>query len=126
MERLGRYEILGEPLGRGGFGRVYLANDPKMKCRGAIKVLDKSDDPEMLARFFNEAAAARKLDHESIVNIYDVGEDQGVPYIVMEYLQGMDLQKILDQKVALPLVERVRILNQVAMGLQVAHENRII
>jgi serine/threonine protein kinase len=125
MERIGRYEILRE-LGRGGFGRVYLANDPLMKCEVAIKVMSNADDPEMLARFRDEAASARKLRHESIVTIYDVGDERGVPYIVMEYLQGMDLQKIRDQNVRLSLVEKVRILSQTAAGLQVAHENGII
>jgi predicted Ser/Thr protein kinase/tetratricopeptide (TPR) repeat protein len=125
MERIGRYEIL-EEIGRGGFGRVYRANDPLMKCEVAIKVMSNADDPEMLARFRGEAAAARKLRHESIVTIYDVGDQQGVPYIVMEYLQGMDLQKIRDQRKTLTLVEKVRILNQVAAGLQVAHENGIV
>ena len=125
MERIGRYEIL-EEIGRGGFGRVYRATDPLMKSEVAIKVISTADDPEMLARFRGEAAAARMLRHESIVTIYDVGEHQGVPYIVMEYLQGMDLQKIRDQRRTLPLVEKVRILSQVAAGLQIAHENGII
>ena len=125
MERIGRYEIL-EEIGRGGFGRVYRAHDPLMKCEVAIKVISAADDPEMLARFRGEAAAARKLRHESIVTIYDVGEHQGVPYIVMEYLQGMDLQKIREQRRTLTLVEKVRILSQVAAGLQVAHENGIV
>jgi serine/threonine protein kinase len=125
MERIGRYEIIRE-LGRGGFGRVYLANDPLMKCEVAIKVLSHADDPEMLARFRDEAAATRRLNHESIVTIYDVGEEQGVPYIVMEYLQGMDLQKLREQNLQLSLIEKVRILSQIAAGLQVAHENGII
>ena len=125
MEHIGRYEIL-EEIGRGGFGRVYRATDPLMKCEVAIKVMSNADDPEMLARFRGEATAARKLHHESIVTIYDVGEHQGVPYIVMEYLQGRDLQKIREQRQTLTLVEKVRILSQVAAGLQVAHENGII
>jgi tetratricopeptide (TPR) repeat protein len=125
MEHIGRYDILRE-LGRGGFGRVYLANDPLIQCQVAIKVITQADDPEMLARFRDEAAVARKLRHASIVTIYDFGEEQGVPYIVMDYLQGMDLQKILEQKMPLSLVEKVRILSEVAAGLQVAHENGII
>ena len=125
MSRIGRYEIL-EEIGRGGFGRVYRANDPSMKCEVAIKVMANADDPEMVARFRNEATAARKLRHESIVTIYDVGEERGVPYIVMEYLRGFDLQKIREQHKPLTLVEQVRILAQVAAGLQVAHENGII
>jgi len=125
MDHIGRYEVV-EEIGRGGFGRVYRANDPLMKCEVAIKVLSNAADPEMLARFRGEAASARKLHHESIVTIYDVGEHNGLPYIVMEYLQGMDLQKMREKGRPLTLLEKVRILSQVAAGLQIAHENGII
>src|SRR5437870_7568878 len=111
MQQVGRYEILDE-LGSGGFGRVFRANDPLMKRGVAIKVMaaSKSNDPDLLARFRNEAASAGRLNHENIVTIYDFGEDGGVPYIVMEHLHGLDLQKIHDRKVSLTLLEKLRIL----------------
>ncbi len=125
MQKIGRYEILGE-IGRGGFGLVYHAHDPTMKREVAIKVMTSANDPDLLARFRNEAASAGHLHHESIVTVYDFGEEQGVPFIVMEYLQGMDLQKIHDCSVPLSLLDKVRILCQVASGLEAAHANGVI
>jgi serine/threonine protein kinase len=125
MERIGRYNIE-EEIGHGGFGRVYRAHDPLMNREVAIKVMSSLDDPEMLARFRNEASSAGRLQHENIVTVYDFGEDRGRPFIVMQYMQGLDLQKVCDRKVPLSLTVKVRILCQVATGLQTAHENGII
>ena len=125
MQNVGRYELL-EEIGHGGFGRVYRGYDPVMKRQVAIKLMSRADDADLLMRFRNEAAAAGSLHHENIVTIYDFGEDGGVPYIVMEYLEGQDLQKILDERVSLKLIEKLRILCQVASGLKAAHEAQII
>jgi predicted Ser/Thr protein kinase/tetratricopeptide (TPR) repeat protein len=125
MQKFGRYEIL-EEIGRGGFGRVFRANDPVMKREVAIKVMATSEDPGMLTRFRNEAASAGHLRHENIVTVYDFGEEQGVPYIVMEFLQGRDLQQIQERGISLSLLEKVRILCEVAAGLEAAHTAGVI
>src|SRR5205085_5626716 len=122
MQKFGRYEIL-EEIGRGGFGRVFRANDPLMKRQVAIKVMASTEDPELLARFRNEAASAGHLRHENIITIFDFGEEGGVPYIVMEYLQGMDLQQVQSRNIRQTLLEKVRILCQAACGLEAAHAN---
>jgi serine/threonine protein kinase len=125
MQKLGRYEIL-EEIGRGGFGRVYRAHDPTMKRTVAIKVMSSTEDPDHLARFRNEAASTGHLAHDNIITVFDIGEEAGLPYIVMEYLQGMDLQQFHDRNVPLSLLEKVRILCQIAAGLEAAHARGVI
>ncbi|HLK64852.1 MAG TPA: protein kinase [Bryobacteraceae bacterium] len=125
MERIGRYEIL-EEVGRGGFGRVYRGFDPLMKREVAIKLMMATDQPGMLGRFRNEAASAGNLHNPAIVTVYDLGEDHSQPFIVMEYLRGQNLQEVLDRRVPLSPVEKLRILCQIASGLQTAHENGIV
>jgi eukaryotic-like serine/threonine-protein kinase len=83
MDQIGRYQLQAE-LGRGGFGRVYKAFDPTVGRTVAIKVLVSNGDPDLLMRFRNEAAATGKLRHRNIITIYDFGEQEGVPYLVME------------------------------------------
>jgi serine/threonine-protein kinase len=116
LERIGRYEVKAE-LGRGGFGRVYRAWDPTVGRMVAIKTLNAGGDPEMLQRFRNEAAAAGKLRHRNIIIIHDFGEQDGEPYIVMELLDGEDLQRVMQNQRPLTLLERMQIMEQVAEGL---------
>lgn len=124
-ESVGRYQIKGE-LGRGGFGRVYRAWDPTMGRDVAIKTLAAGGDPELLLRFRNEAAAAGKLRHRNIIIIYDFGEQDGEPFIVMELLDGEDLQRLMRSGRTLTLIEKLRILEQVAEGLHHAHRNGVV
>jgi eukaryotic-like serine/threonine-protein kinase len=125
LERIGRYEVKAE-LGRGGFGRVYRAWDPTVGRMVAIKTLTAGGDPELLQRFRNEAAAAGKLRHRNIIIIHDFGEQDGEPYIVMELLDGEDLQRVMQNQRPLTLLQRMQIMEQVAEGLDHAHRNGVV
>src|SRR5215475_8114281 len=87
FKRFGKYEIEAE-LGRGGFGTVFRALDPTVGRLVAIKVLTSEAKTDLVQRFRNEAVATGNLRHENIVTIYEFGEEKGVPFIVMEYLEG--------------------------------------
>ena len=112
MEKIGRYELLRE-IGHGGMGKVYLARDtsPMGQLIGrdvAIKVmLERQTDPGMRDRFFREAKAAGNLAHQNIVTIHDLAIDDGTPYIVMEYLEGVNLAEWLVHDRVYDLVDRL-------------------
>jgi len=125
MHRIGRYEIRRE-LGRGGFGRVYSAFDPTVGRMVAIKTLAAVPEPDLLARFRNEASTAGQLRHQNIVTIYDFGEHEGSPYLVMELLEGEDLQSVISKGRMLSTYDKLRILWEIADGLQHAHAHNII
>src|ERR1700732_1659496 len=125
VKRIGKYEIQAE-LGRGGFGRVYRAFDPTVGRDVAVKTLHAGGDRELLVRFRNEAAAAGKLRHRNIVTIHDYGEEDGEPYIVMELLDGADLQRVMQSRRPLTLLQKIQIMGQVAEGLDHAHQNGIV
>ena len=126
MSRLiGRYEVLAE-IGRGGFGHVYRGLDPTVGRHVAIKTLASDGDAGMLTRFRNEATASGRLRHPNIVTIYDFGEQDGMPYIVMELLEGQDLQQIISGAEPVSPLNKVRIMTQIAAGLQHAHNHGII
>ena len=93
MERIGRYELR-DKLGQGGMGVVYRAFDTLLHRVVAVKVISATIDgnPDLRERFFREARAAGQLSHPNIITIHDLGEDNGVPYLAMEYLEGEDLQ----------------------------------
>jgi eukaryotic-like serine/threonine-protein kinase len=113
-------------LGRGGFGHVYLGFDPTVNRLVAIKVLSAGGDSSVLARFRTEAATAGNLHHKNIVTVYEFGEHQGTFYLVMEYLEGRDLQRVMREAGSLTLVEKMRIMTQVAEGLLCAHQNGVV
>jgi len=125
-KRIGKYDIM-EEIGRGGFAVVYRARDPDLDRAVALKVLHAaySDRSDVVRRFRTEARRAARLRHSGIVRIYDVGEDQGQPYIAMEYLPGGNLAARLAGK-PLPLETAVTILEQVAAALDYAHQRRLI
>jgi serine/threonine-protein kinase len=127
-EQLGQYQILG-PLGAGGMGEVYVARDPSLGRKVAIKLLPVrlSGDRETLVRFTREARAASALNHPNIVTIYEVGMDKnsGSPYIVMEHIEGRDLRSLLAEG-PLPNRRTLDIAAQIADGLAAAHEQGII
>src|SRR3954447_10920959 len=126
MERtIGRYQIQGE-IGRGGFGTVYRAWDPTVHRSVAIKLLTVQGDDELLTRFRNEAAAAGNLHHRNIVTVHDFGEHNGIPYMVMQLLEGETLQEVMTKQRPLTLVQRMNIMGQVADGLYHAHLNGIV
>src|SRR5580698_2841520 len=124
-ERIGEYEIRGE-IGKGGFGKVYRGFDPTVGRLVAIKVLSSGGDASTLARFRTEATAAGNLNHKNIVTVFEFGEDQGTFFLVMEYLEGRDLQHVMPDAGSLKLVDKMNIMSQVAEGLQCAHQHGIV
>ena len=125
MERIGRYEVTGE-IGHGGMGTVYRGRDPAMRRDVAIKVLRVAGDAVMLARFRAEAGTTGNLRHKNIITVYDCGEIEGQPYLVMELLEGRTLESVIRDGPPLPLLEKTRILMEVAEGLRYAHANGVV
>jgi serine/threonine-protein kinase len=128
---LGRYQIDKE-IGRGAMGMVYLGHDPKIGRTVAIKTLMLSQEfegdklIEVKERFFREAETAGRLNHPNIVTIYDVGEDQDMSYIAMDYLKGKDLLGYSKQKDLLPAKEVMTIIMKVADALDYAHQQKVV
>ena len=122
-----RYEII-QTIGEGGMANVYLARDVIIDRLVAIKVLrgDLAGDEKFVRRFQREALAASSLDHHNIVEMYDVGEDNGMYYIVMEYIQGKTLKQLIKKRGALTLSECIDIMLQLTEGVNVAHSSYII
>src|SRR3984885_11088567 len=125
FRKIGKYEIQSE-LGRGGFGRVFRALDPDVKRLVAIKVLVAQAETDMRARFQFEAAAAGNLQHKNIVTIYEFGEYEQQPFLVMEFLEGQTLQEVIARRQPLTLLQKMAVLSQVADGLQCAHTHGVI
>ncbi|HTX34722.1 MAG TPA: TonB family protein [Bryobacteraceae bacterium] len=123
-QRIGKYEITQE-IGSGGFGHVYRALDPAFDRMVAIKVLNTPDDPDTVRRFRVEAKTVANLHHKNIVTVHDYGENNGLPFLVMEYLDGTTLQTLIGRN-ALTLLEKVEIMAEVAEGLQHAHARGVI
>lgn len=122
-----RYEIL-EKIGTGGMSDVYKAKCHKLNRFVAVKVLKQefSENANFVSKFRIEAQAAAGLMHPNIVNVYDVGEENGIYYIVMELVEGITLKKYIEKKARLSYKEAVSIAIQVSMGIQAAHNNHII
>ena len=122
-----RYEIL-EKIGTGGMSDVYKAKDHKLSRFIAVKVLKQefSENANFVSKFKIEAQAAAGLMHPNIVNVYDVGEEGGIYYIVMELVEGITLKKYIEKKARLSVKEAVSIAIQVCMGIEAAHNNHII
>ena len=122
-----RYEIL-EKIGTGGMSDVYKAKCHKLNRFVAVKVLKQefSENANFVSKFRIEAQAAAGLMHPNIVNVYDVGEENGIYYIVMELVEGVTLKKYIEKKARLTFVEAMSIGIQVCMGIEAAHNNHII
>ena len=123
-KRIDRYEIE-KRLGRGGMGVVYLAADPALGRRVAIKMLTE-DNEELRERFAREARSAAALKHNNIVTIYDVGEGQGRPFIAMEYLEGENLAEIIRRRAEVPLRQKLDWILELCAGLGYAHRTHIV
>jgi len=127
LGRLGVFRVL-KVLGRGGMGAVFLAEDPKLRRKVALKVmlpeLARSDSSRQ--RFLREAQAAASLEHDYIVPILHVGEDGGVPYIVMPFLKGMPLSDYLVKDQPLPIAEVLKIGRETAEALAAAHDHGLV
>ena len=122
-----RYEII-RAIGEGGMANVYLGYDTILDRNVAIKVLrgDLSNDEKFVRRFQREALSASSLAHQNIVEMYDVGEDDGVYYIVMEYVDGKTLKQLLKKRGTLTLSEAIDIMSQLTDGMAHAHDSYII
>lgn len=127
MKVANRYEII-KLIGKGGMANVYLAFDTILNRQVAIKILkgDMANDPVSLERFKREANTSAKLFHPNAVDVYDVGEDGNMHYIVMEYIKGYTLKQLIQRRGALPPREAVWIMKQLASALLQAHKNNII
>jgi len=123
--RYGRYEVK-RKIGTGGVATVYLATDTLLGRSVAIKVLNPDVDPGLKRRFLSEARAVAVLNHPNIVDVYDVGEEDGTPFIVMEYVDGQSLKEFIKNQGRLPLERAKAIVSQVADALSYAHKNKII
>lgn len=123
----GRYEILTR-IGGGGMALVYKAHDVLLNRKVAVKVLRQQfvHDEEFIRRFRREAQSAAALSHPNVVSIYDVGQEEDTHYIVMEYIEGHNLNEIIQERAPLQTDEAVRIAMQIADALDHAHQNHII
>ncbi len=122
-----RYEII-KSIGEGGMANVYLAQDKILNRKVAIKVLrgDLANDEKFIRRFQREAIAASSLSHKAVVEMYDVGEDNGTYYIVMEYVEGKTLKQLLKKRGSLTIPEVIDIMLQLTDGIAHAHDSYII
>ncbi len=126
-EKIGRYTILGM-VGKGGMGVLYRAHDNVLERDVALKMMlvDFSHDTAARERFLREARAVARLAHRNVVTIHELGEVDGTPYIVMEFLGGRDLDALMKAEVQLSLVQKLEIASQVCEGLAYAHEQGIV
>src|SRR5262249_1401385 len=128
LARLGPY-LIRKVLGTGAMGIVFQAEDPHLRRLVALKVLKPSlaAYDEFHRRFLREAQLAASVDHEHVVTVYQVGEDRGVPFLAMKFLQGETLEDRLSREGGrLPLPEVLRIGREIAEGLAAAHERGLI
>jgi len=126
-EQIGRYQIIGT-IGKGGMGFVLKGYDPTLQRYVAIKILypHLAQDESTVARFLTEARTAASLQHPNIIAIYEAGEDKGLYYFAMEFVEGKDLATIIRERGRLSLEEALPILEQIAMALDYAHQRGII
>jgi len=127
VKKIGKYEVV-EELGRGGMGVVYRAYDPSLEREVALKIIQQIalDVADVKARFYREARMAARLSHDAIAVIYEIGEEEGVPFIAMEYLPGRDLRSVIDAREVLSLDQKLDYARQIVRGLQYAHAKNVI
>ena len=123
-EKIGKYEVV-RKIGSGGFGSVYEARDPFIKRIVAVKTCE-IDAPEMQSRFFQEAELGGRLQHRNVTTVHDFGIEKGVPYMVEEFLDGEDLDRLIAGSPELPLIEKLQILIGIAYGLEYTHNAGIL
>jgi eukaryotic-like serine/threonine-protein kinase len=125
--KVDRYVLL-DLIGQGGMGRVYLAQDTRLNRKVALKILspERVNNPRAIARFQREARVGAQLQHENLVRIYDFGESSGRFYLVMEYIEGKTIGTLITDQGAIPAANAVRLVRQVAMGLEHAHRKGLI
>jgi serine/threonine protein kinase len=125
--KVDRYLLL-ELIGQGGMGRVYLARDTRLSRRVALKILspERVYNPRAIARFQREARVGAQLQHENLVRIYDFGESKGRYFLVMEYIEGKNIGSVIFEQGRMPPATAVRLVRQVALGLEHAHRKGLI
>ena len=124
---IGRYDII-ELVGRGGMGVLFRAHDPMLQRDVALKMMhvDFTGDDTARERFQREARAVARLQHKNVVTIHELGEVEGTPYIVMEFLSGRDLEALLKATTSLTLQQKLEIAIQLCEGLGYAHDQGIV
>ncbi len=127
LSQLGKYKLM-RKLGQGGMGEVYLAEDTKLGRHAAIKVLSKqlAGKADFVQRFYREARAMAKMNHDNAVSVYDVDEEQGFHYVAMEYVDGKSMQKWMDQLGRLSIGDALHVTLRCAEALLVAHNQSMI
>jgi serine/threonine protein kinase len=127
LGRLGPYRVL-SVLGAGGMGVVFRAEDPQLNRPVALKAMlpTAAGAESGRQRFLREARAAAAIKHDHVVSVYQVGEDRGVPFLAMEFLEGEPLDKRLRREGKLPLAEVLRFGREIALGLAAAHKRGLI
>jgi len=125
--KVDRYVLL-DLIGQGGMGRVYLAQDSRLNRQVALKILspERINNPRAIARFQREARVGAQLQHENLVRIYDFGESSGRFYLVMEYIEGKTIGTLITEQGPIPPATAVRLVRQVAMGLEHAHRKGLV
>jgi serine/threonine-protein kinase len=127
LTRIGKYDVVGV-LGRGGMGVVYRCIDRHLGREVAVKTLTEGikSDSGMLARFYEEGRKTGSFKHPNIVTVFELGDDNGIPYIVMELVDGEPLEKLIGSDEPLPLIERLRIVEDVCSALAYAHRHNVV
>src|SRR6266404_1811094 len=127
ITQIGKYQVV-EVLGKGGMGVVYKAEDTRIGRMVAIKMMTGAfaENPDLLQRFYREAQSTGILQHPNIVIVHDLGDLDGNPYLVMEYLEGEALDKMITSRRKFSLVEKLDIIINVLNGLHYAHERNIV
>ncbi len=127
LRQIGRYEVL-EEIGRGAMGVVFKARDPLIERTVAVKTITAgvAEDQDLLQRFRREAKAAGGLQHPNIVTIFEMGDSEGLPFIVMEYLEGESLEKIIGRQSPTPMAQRLGHMVQTCRALDYAHRRGVV
>ena len=125
--KIGKYDVI-DIIGRGGMGVVYQAKDPVLDRLVAIKMMnvDVHENADFLERFYREAKSTASLRHPNIVTVYDLGEYQNRPFLVMEYLEGNSLESLLRTRRPMTVVEKINIIIEICQGLGYAHQRGVI
>ena len=127
VNKIGKYEVV-DVLGKGGMGIVYKATDPRIGRLVAIKMRTGgfAENPDLLKRFYREAQSTGMLQHPNIVIVYDLGDQDGNPYLVMEFLEGEPLDKLISSRRELSMVQKLDYIIQACNGLNYAHQRGIV
>src|SRR5215467_2453720 len=127
LKKLGKYELV-EVVGRGAMGEVSQALDPLIGRPVALKTITRAlvGNPELLERFYREARSAGALEHPNIVTIYELGQEGNTPFIAMEYLEGESLEKLIERRPALGVLEKVGFVVPVCRALDYAHKRGVV